>query len=406
MNCRFGFRLAVIGLFCLGTAAAQVSYNVTDLGTLSGGTFSCAMGLNNHGWTELMDTLVDSSGNTLLRASVRIAGVKVDLGTLGGSNSFINWGGINERGNAVGFAETANPDPNGEDFCFFGTGLTCRPFIWQNGDMSALPTLGGNNGQASAINSRGQVVGAAETANTESGCSFHAAPPVLWTKGVAQELPMVQGDTDGFAFGINNSGEAVGGTGACTSINHAASWQNGIVQELPSLGGAFNNMAFAVNSTAEIAGVSDLAGDATFHATIWQNGTVTDLGTIAGDFASFATGLNDKGQVVGTSFDASFSPAHGFIWQNGVMTDISTLFPAGFYLFPTMANKINASGQISGMATDLNDGTIHAFLATPVHSGESAAVRSGTAAAPRVKLPDSARQVLLRGLSAGNRTQK
>ena len=31
-----------------------------------------------------------------------------------------------------------------------------------DGHMSALPTLGGNNGQASAINNRGQVVGFAE----------------------------------------------------------------------------------------------------------------------------------------------------------------------------------------------------------------------------------------------------
>jgi hypothetical protein len=50
------------------------------------------------------------------------------------------------------------------------------------------------------------------------------------------------------------------------------------------------------------------------------------------------------------------------------MTDLNTLFPASSNLFATMANKINESGQISGMATVLtgpNAGDIHAFLATP-----------------------------------------
>jgi hypothetical protein len=69
------------------------------------------------------------------------------IGSLGGANSWINWGGINDRAEAVGFAETAVPDPDGEDVCGFGTHLTCRPFLWQNGHMSALPMLGGNNGQ-------------------------------------------------------------------------------------------------------------------------------------------------------------------------------------------------------------------------------------------------------------------
>ena len=51
---------------------------------------------------------------------------------------------------AVGLAETAVPDPDGEDDCAFGTHLTCLPFFWRNGHMTVPPTVGGNNGQASA----------------------------------------------------------------------------------------------------------------------------------------------------------------------------------------------------------------------------------------------------------------
>jgi uncharacterized membrane protein len=202
---KLGLGLAMVVLLCLKTALAQTTYTVTDLGTLNDEVFSCAMGLNNHGWTEIMDVL-NEGGNFSLHASVNVNGLPIDLGTLGGPNSWINWGGINERGQAVGLSETDVPDPNGEDFCGFGDGLTCRPFLWRAGHMTALPALGGNNGQASAINSGGQIVGTAETTTAESGCPFHTSPPSLWEKGTARPLPGVDGDTDGFAFDINDLG--------------------------------------------------------------------------------------------------------------------------------------------------------------------------------------------------------
>src|SRR5215469_11333039 len=154
--------VATIVLACISHAAAQTSYRITDLGTnKSTDNFSMGMGLNNQGWTENMDGFVNPPENSLSttvangRAVINRDGVNIDLGTLGdpeSGNSWINWGGINDRGEAVGMSETSDPDPNGEDICGFGTFLTCVPFLWRNGHMSALPTVGGNNGQASAIN--------------------------------------------------------------------------------------------------------------------------------------------------------------------------------------------------------------------------------------------------------------
>jgi hypothetical protein len=135
------------------------------------------MGLNDRGWTEIMEgNLVpgqqNSASGKLLngRAAIDIDGLNFDLGTLGGKNSWMNYGGLNEKGEAVGDAETSVPDPNGEDVCGFGTGLTCRPFLWKNDSMRALPTLGGNNGQASAINNHGQIAGYAENGIVDSTC--------------------------------------------------------------------------------------------------------------------------------------------------------------------------------------------------------------------------------------------
>jgi len=204
--------VTTIVLACFSNAVAQASYKVTDLGVLPNRNLGCAMGLNDRGWTEIMEgTLApgqeNSASGILLngRAAIDIDGINFDLGTLGGKNSWMNYGGINEQGEAVGYAETDVPDPNGEDVCLFGTGLTCRPFLWQNGRMRALPTLGGNNGQASAINNHGQIAGYAENGIVDSTCPPNTTNnridlPVLWEKGKAQPLPTVGSDPDGVAW--------------------------------------------------------------------------------------------------------------------------------------------------------------------------------------------------------------
>ena len=234
-------------LACFSNAVAQARYKVQDLGVQHPDNLGMAMGLNNYGWTLTMDQLLDHSAISTLfpavQGTVRISirDLNLPLGTLGGKNSSINWNGINDSGEAVGMSETSVPDPNGEDLCGFGTHATCLPFLWQNGVMHALPTLGGNNGQASAINNSGQVVGYAENGIVDSTCPAGVTNnrvdlPVLWDKGKAQPLPTIGSDPDGVAFGINNHGQAVGYSGTCTAANYAVVWENGTATPLPDLG--------------------------------------------------------------------------------------------------------------------------------------------------------------------------
>ena len=145
--------VTTIVLACSSNVFAQRSYKITDLGVNKHtDNFNMVMGLNNQGWAENMDgvltlPLTSTSASILSgRAVISIYGVNIDLTTLGGDNSWTNYGGINDRGEAVGMAETSVPDPNGEDMCAFHTQKTCRPFLWRDGHIMGLPTLGGNNG--------------------------------------------------------------------------------------------------------------------------------------------------------------------------------------------------------------------------------------------------------------------
>ncbi|MGA2353646.1 MAG: hypothetical protein ABSG02_04065 [Terriglobales bacterium] len=394
--------VATMVLACFSNAVAQASYKVQDLGVQHPDNLGMAMGLNNHGWALNMEQLLDPFSVSLSAHlvqgtdSISIGELKIPLGTLGGPNSSINWNGINDPGEAVGMSETSVPDPNGEDICGFGTHLTCLPFLWQNGVMSALPTVGGNNGQASAINNRGQVAGYAENGVVDSTCppgiiNNRVDLPVLWdNKGKAQALPTIGSDPDGVAYGINNQGQAVGYSGTCTAANYGVVWENGIATALPDLGDP-GAIAYAINSHGQIVGQA-VNSDGTPLAALWQNNTVTGLGgLLPGDVATFATSINNRGQVVGSSFNSENSWSHGLIWQNGVMTDLNTVFPASSHLFVISASNINESGQIAGMAVEMAGphagNIVHAFLATPVDEDQGKPVADVFVTHPKINLP-------------------
>jgi len=409
--------VATIVLGCFTNAAAQTSYRVTDLGTEEGDILGCAMSLNNEGWTEVMaQNLPPGEQDSLLgmllssRIFIDIDGFKLDLGTLGGANTSSNWGEINDFGETVGFSETAAIDSNGEDICGIGTHHVCLPFLWQRGHMSALPTLGGNNGEASAVNMRGQIVGFAENGALDTTCpagttNNRVALPAMWENGTAKPLPLVSGDVDGFAFWINDQGQAVGYSGNCTVATHGASWKNNVISVLHDLGNGA--LAQSINNRGQISGQVGSADGSTAVAGVWLNGAdgpVTEIHLPLGAAVAFASGINDRGQVVGSSLDAHFNWSHSFIWQDNVLTNLDTLFPASANLNPIMANKINERGQISGMAIVMSGphkGDVHAFLATPVNEKVGTSVADVAPTHPKANLSANVNKQLLRrfGLS-------
>ena len=87
----------------------------------------------------------------------------IDLGTLGGPNSFPSPAGqgvvmLNNAGTVAGWADTTIPDP----FCFGNDGLCLitHAFRWDNGTLTDLGALPGVNSSAAiAINAGGWVLG-------------------------------------------------------------------------------------------------------------------------------------------------------------------------------------------------------------------------------------------------------
>jgi probable HAF family extracellular repeat protein len=403
------------------TAAAQdtqqrtlpaVQYTITDLGTLDGGTFSQPFFIDRYGLVSGSASLPDGTQNAVLWLN----GQMKDIGApgLGGPNSiaFVD----NESSRAVGEAETSTSDPNGEDFCGFGTHLTCLPFLWQAGGMIQLPTLGGNNGVAKAISNRGEVAGFAENSTPDPGCPAPQVlhfKPVVWEKGLIHKLPTFGGDPDGVAQQINDNGEVVGGSGTCAAFNanflynlvpvHALLWEKGKATNLGNLGGetgqAGGNIAYDINNQGQVVGNSDLPGDTTFDAFLWTRKTgMQDLGTLSGDVASVSLSINDAGSVVGASLDANFDP-RAFLWEKGVMTDLNTLIAGDSPLYLLTGCSINSRGEITGLGLT-STGETHTYLARPTHSVATSESTSQGVISPRV-LSDDARNLLKQQLRFG-----
>ncbi len=382
-------------------------YTVADLGP-AGNPFSQANYVNNPGLVAGLDTAPNGAQHAVLWYE----GLFTDIGQsgLGGPNS--GAGGANDFGQVIGGAETLNSDPNNENFCGYGTGLQCLAFLWQNGVMTALPTLGGTNAGYGQINNWGEIAGYAEEDKVDPDCPGTVAvnglgpqvlyfEPVIWGPRPSQirKLHPLKGDSVGVAFSINDQSQAVGMSGTCantvlpgpSAAPHAVLWQkDGTVRDLGNLGGTVNpqvlavgNAALLINNHGQVAGVSALPeinstecpGDPPnpncfpFHPFLWTRETgMQDLGVLPGDFVGAGLGLNNKGEVVGPSFGApgpTGAMPRAFLWVNGKMHDLNALVPPDSPLYLLIAYAINDSGEIAGLGFDNSTGEAHAFLATP-----------------------------------------
>jgi len=364
---------------------------LTDLGALPGTNSSVV------GWINDRGMAVGSSTNTsidpLTGWPTEIAvlwsnGQILNLGTLGGNESQAD--AINERGQIVGIATNAVPDqfPSPLGFGLPGFGTQQRAFLWENGVMRDLGTLGGPDAVALLLNERGEVSGLSYTTSTPNSSGSPTVDPFFWEHGKMLDLGGF-GGTFGSANWLNNRGQVVGFsflTGDSTV--HPFLWSEAEgMRDLGTLGGTFG-IANWVNEKGEVVGVASNQSEMQL-AFLWKNGVMTNLGTQDGDPCSTAVNINSRSQIVGSSNNCQSESGHAFLWQDGHMIDLSSFVPLGSGLTLDIAFFINDRGDILGVGT-LPNGDIHDVLLIPCDDDHPGVEGCESADTPTKTIPKNA----------------
>ena len=263
-----------VGVLPALTQERSPRYFVVDLEPLGSGA-SEGRHVSNNG---VVSGLSDIDG-PFRRATIWIDRQPQDLGTLGGPHSAVIFTDFPHGGPIVGIAETGIVDDRREAFScssFFPggrdnrTGFTCRGFVSDGQTMKALDTLGGLYSFAAGANTKGEVVGWAQTLVEDPGCvdgTIHQFLPVIWdarTGGVKTTLPTFGDDRAGSAVAINNRGQVVGISGDCDqavgrrSARHAIIWNNGTPTDIGNLGADTWNTPVAINEHGDVVGFAGI----------------------------------------------------------------------------------------------------------------------------------------------------
>ena len=338
--------------------------SMTDMGALPGANSSCEGFLTDEGLivggseNGLIDPL---TGWPAMEAVAWHNGQVINLGTLGGNESFAI--GANDRGQVVGAAANAVPDPFS---VFFGWGTQTRAFLWTQAlGMQDLGTLGGPDALATNVNNRGQVFGASYTSDVPN--SLTGIPPFdafLYEKGEMIDIPNGFGGTQVNPFGANNRGVLIGNASFADEVtSHPFLWSKGNFIDLGTFGGTFGE-AIWINDAGAVTGQAATPDNSAVHAFLWKNRVLTDIGTVDGDGCSDGLSINSANQIVGVSAVCDGSVMHAFLWENGKIVDLNSLISHGSDLQLQVAGNINDRGEIAGFGV-LRNGDKHAFLLVP-----------------------------------------
>jgi probable HAF family extracellular repeat protein len=335
-----GFAVLVFLLIAAGSAAADQSYVIQNLGTLPSpfNLSSNALGINNH--SQVVGYSTSRCGHHLFcgHAFLYDQGVMTDLGVLPGGNASIATA-INEAGQVVGYSYTTSNT-------FPPSNPPRHAFLYESGVMIDLGALTSNPdiSEAAAINNRGQIVGSSRVA----GGATHA---FLYDRGVMTDIGTLGGSySEG--HGINNRGQVVGNSAVALGETHAFLYDHGVMSDIGTLPGGHDSSAVAINDQGQVLGYASTAAGNT-HVFLYNRGVMIDLGNLIlpGSDASNVSGINNRGQVIGYSFIGG--SAYPFVYDKGVLTELPTASGGG-------VAGINNRGQVVG-----NSGG-HAALWTPV----------------------------------------
>lgn len=220
------------------------------------------------------------------------SGVLKDLGALpGGGSSAPNW--ISPNGLIAGLSENGETDP------LYPNLPQVRAVLWKDGNIMDLKTLpeGGYQSEANAVNSSGQVVGAALNTIPDANSM---QPDTFWLWG---------GISPPYAY-----------------QTRAFFWdqESGMI-DLGTLPGGTDAQALLINEKGQVIGhsyIGSMSSPACLYplatdSFIWEKETgLVDLGSFGG-ICTIATDLNQQGQVVGSSNLKGDKSQEAFLWERG-----------------------------------------------------------------------------------------
>jgi probable HAF family extracellular repeat protein len=203
---------------------------------------------------------------------------------------------INRRGQIVGL-----------NYLQVGDHSYHHAYLWDEGEMHDLGTLSPGDpmsmsSEATAINDAGQIVGFSFL-TIEGELAIRA---VLWEDGQIRALPTLGGGSA--AYAINERGVIVGWSNADPNApdsrdDRAVLWHKDTLIDLGNLGGPA--VAYGINNAGVAVGSSSIFPDNyTPHAFVWSHGRMYDLNDrLVGHHPDWvldrAFGINDRGQIVG-----------------------------------------------------------------------------------------------------------
>jgi probable HAF family extracellular repeat protein len=355
-----------VGFFWTGSAIQELDALAPEMcvGTYAINARGEVVGIAENG---ILDSF---NGYSQARAVIWKNGKATDLGTLGGEES-LGWGN-NDRGDVIGWAETTIPDALTQVSPLGGT--ETHAVLWSDGKTIDLGTLGGPDSLAIDINNHRQVVGESFTDSIiNPATGLPTTVPFLWENGNMTSLGSL-GGSFGETFFINERGQVLGDSDLPGDLlNHPTLWDSGHLFDLET--GGNGGSIFSVdwlNDEGVVAGAGDFSGEGgpAYGGALWRDGIVTNIDVEDSDCQVEAFAVNNHRAAVGTA--ACPGESHAWIWSNGKATDLNSVTPENSSLRLVIAVSINEKGEIAGMGvpsgvpeTELNTRG-HAFLLIPI----------------------------------------
>ncbi len=165
-----------------------------------------------------------------------------------------------------------------------------------------VPLFNTSGGKVLGTSDAGHIAGSANTGSKSN--LMGNAHAFMYYNGVLTDMGTLGGNTS-CAYAVNSSAVAVG----CADVvadnvtySRAFVWQNGVMTGLGTLGGA-NSCAFAINEAGAIVGKAQTA-DGSWNAFIYNAGVLTNLNSFLTEDSAFSSltcayDINAGGWIVG-----------------------------------------------------------------------------------------------------------